>query len=212
MGKREPSTPAAQGDAGHSHTPADEVLVSRCQGGDETAYAELYELYARSIFRHLRALVGPTEDVEGAVQTVFEQAFRSIHRFRGESRVSTWLHGIAIKVALNARRARDRRRNAMGRLALDQDTRAQSMGATADDRIAWREQATRLDRHLAKLSDAKRTAFILYYVQELDLPEVAARMGTSPETTWTRIKRARAEVARAMAKYRNCRQQQEADR
>jgi RNA polymerase sigma-70 factor (ECF subfamily) len=166
----------------------------------EAAFTALYRRHGASIFRQLYVLLGPSEDIEGAVQTVFEQAFRGIDRFRGDSSLSTWLHGIAVNVALNLRRSRNRRKRALNRFGEERFQRNVSGTDDAVGAIALQQQLAALEAHLAKLSEKKRVAFVLYYVEELSLTEVAARMQASPDTTWTRIKRARAQVVRSIKK------------
>jgi RNA polymerase sigma-70 factor (ECF subfamily) len=169
----------------------------------ETAFTTLYRRHGASIFRQLYVLVGPSEDIEGAVQTVFEQAFLGVDRFRGDSSLSTWLAGIAVNVALNLRRSRDRRRRALDRFGEERARRDTPEANKVVSAIALQQRLATLEAHLAKLSEKKRIAFVLYYVEELSLTEVAARMQASPDTTWTRIKRARAEVVRSIRKKEN---------
>lgn len=171
-------------------------LIARCRRGDERAYTEVYRLYAGRLFRHLRVLLGPTIDAEDVLQMVFEQAFKNLDRFAGRSSFSTWLHGIAVNVAMNARRARGRRLRAMATLEAEPVT----VEARVDPerQVSWRIQAERLERLLARVSETRRAAFLLYYVEQLSLEEVAAQLGVRPATAWARARRARDELIRTM--------------
>lgn len=179
--------------------PADDMeLVRRCQDRDRAAFEELYRRHAGGVYRHLRLLLGPHADAEDALQMVFEQAFKTVARFEGRSSVSTWLHGIAVNVSHNARRAASRRRNAMGNLASAHDVHHSAMGTTPERQAVAREQARKLNEYLGGVSEKKRSAFLLYYVGDLDLSEVAMQVGDTPMTTWARIKRMRADIIKTL--------------
>ncbi len=63
--------------------------------------------------------------------------------------------------------------------------------AGPEERAVLGETAAHIEQLLATTSPEKRTAFLLYYVQQLELGEVAARMGTSTAAAWARIQRTR---------------------
>ena len=70
-------------------------LVTRCRRGDSAAWRGLYDRYAPVVHRFLSAFGVPTEDREDAAQEVFVAVYRSLGRFRGEARLSTWIYRIA---------------------------------------------------------------------------------------------------------------------
>src|SRR5262245_797920 len=81
-----------------SVAPVDEdevALVSRLRAGDETAYEYVVRNYGRRLLTLARRILGSEEDARDAVQDAFLNAFRSLDRFEGGSRFSTWLHRIA---------------------------------------------------------------------------------------------------------------------
>lgn len=177
-------------------------LVARCQEGQEGAFEEMYRLYAPQVYRHLYTLLGE-DAIEDALQRVFEQAFRSISRFAGRSKLSTWLHGIAINVSRNARRSRKRRQQAMTRLRslAEQGERPEISGDSGiDRRLDGRKQMAELYGLLEGLRPKRREAFILYYIEELELREVAARLQVSTAAAWARVQRGRDEIVAALRK------------
>src|SRR3954464_9564106 len=85
-------------------------LVARCQKGDKDALGELYRLYRAEVARNLHRMLGPGRiDLEDVLQEVFIEVFRSIARFRGDAKVSTWLYRVCVNVALQRLRKRKRR-------------------------------------------------------------------------------------------------------
>jgi RNA polymerase sigma-70 factor (ECF subfamily) len=172
--------------------------VERCQQGDQSAFRELYDLYSGRILRHLVVLIGQTPEVEDALQMSFATAFRKIHTFDFRTRFSSWLHGIALGTARNALRSRRRRGRAMDNLTVETRHRDGEGRAGPDHKVALRQRAALLDDALADLSADRRVVFTLYYVEQLEVAEIAARLGVSESAAWGRIKRARAQVVQAV--------------
>src|SRR5262249_9732958 len=85
-----------------------EETILRCQKGDRRAFDELYFAYRRQVAAQLYRLIGAS-DVEDSVQEVFLEVWRSIGRFRLQSKFSTWLYRLTVHVALRRLRTRKRR-------------------------------------------------------------------------------------------------------
>ncbi len=174
----------------------DDGRLRRCKEGDPAALEDLYREHVGELYRHLHALLNE-EEVEDALQQTFGEAFKNIGRFRGDSKLSTWLHGIAVRVALNVRRSRKRRMGAMSAYVAA-ETGAAEVAPSSERLVRDRQLIAELDRHLDDEPDAHRAAFIMYYVQQLDTSEIAAVLGGSPEAMLLRVKRTRARVLEAM--------------
>lgn len=89
--------------------PADETLVARATGGDDSAFEALVLRYSARVFRLACRLTGSEADAPDVAQETFIQVHRNLRSFRGEARFSTWLYRIATNAALMQRRARTRR-------------------------------------------------------------------------------------------------------
>ena len=79
---------------------SDSELITEAVGGSEKAYAALVSLYHNRIYRFLRRRVNDDAQAEEITQDVFMDAFRTLHLFRGESKLYTWLCTIAVRKAL----------------------------------------------------------------------------------------------------------------
>jgi RNA polymerase sigma-70 factor (ECF subfamily) len=86
-----------------------EDLVARCQRGDHAAFAELFDTHKTDVARIVYRFVGASADLEDLVQDVFVQVYRSIGKFKGNARFSTWLYRVAVNVALMHKRAQQSR-------------------------------------------------------------------------------------------------------
>ena len=76
---------------------------------DDEAFHLIFAQHHRFIFRFLYGMVGEHDLAEDLTQETFMRAYSSMNTFRGESKLSTWLCGIAKNVALNTLRARNRK-------------------------------------------------------------------------------------------------------
>src|SRR5258706_14373753 len=141
------------------------ALVQRCVSKAETACAELVGEHQRMVVQLATNLLGDRDEALDLSQDVFLRVFRTIHRFRGQSSLRTWIYRIAVNQARNRHRFWRRRRRA-DQVSLDQHIAAHgdfvSAGdATPDRLLAQKELAARLQLALNRLPFDQRTAIVL---------------------------------------------------
>jgi RNA polymerase sigma-70 factor, ECF subfamily len=171
-------------------------IVARCQKGDPAAFRELFERHVAGVYRHLKLLIGPNEDVDDLLQLVFLNVFQSIKRFKGDAAFSTWLFRITINVARQEIRVRGRHRR-LGSAIVDVGKVA-SVAArqTPESRLAdWERIYEILDR----LSPKKRETFVLYMYEGYSLEEISKLLGSSVSTIGSRLQAGRREILEALA-------------
>ena len=87
----------------------DEQLVELAVSGDSEAFGEIVKRWERKIFALCFGMLGREDDARDAAQETFIAAYRNISNFRGEAKVSSWLHRIGVNQCLTTkRRARTR--------------------------------------------------------------------------------------------------------
>ena len=170
-------------------------MVGRCRHGDSAAWRTLYDRYAPVVHRFLAAFGVPPDEREDACQEVFVAVYRSLARFRGEARLSTWIYRIAARHAARAGRRR-RVRALLGTLLVREP--APPPMPDPSDRT---ERLRLLDDMIAKLSPKKRLVLVLFEIEGVPIEEVAKIAGCPENTAWSRLHYARAELT-AMAKRR----------
>jgi RNA polymerase sigma-70 factor (ECF subfamily) len=170
-------------------------MVTRCRRGDGSAWRLLYDRYAPIVHRFLAAFGVPPDEREDACQEVFVAVYRSLGRFRGEARLSTWIYRIAARHAARAGRRR-RVRQLLSTLLVREPTPPPAPDAS--DRT---ERLRLLDDMVAKLSPKKRLVLVLFEIEGVPIEEVAKIAGCPENTAWSRLHYARAELT-AMAKRR----------
>ena len=171
------------------------ALVQRCAARDEDACADLVAEYQRMVVQLAINLLGDREEALDLSQEVFLRVFRTIHRFRGQSSLRTWIYRIAVNQARNRHRFW-RRRHRADQVSLDQHVAAHgqcfSCGGLAPDRVlAQKELAARLQRALDHLPFDQRTAVILREIDGLSYEEIGYSLGLAIGTVKSRLTRAR---------------------
>lgn len=179
-------------------TPPIDPIVQRCLDGDERAFRDLFVRHRNDVGRIVFRVMGPSPDLEDVVQEVFVHVYRSLRSFRGEAKLSTWLHRLAVNVTLmHLRRARSRPRFAD--VAVPEAP--QDPDAGSPQQLAERAERVRaLYRALETLTEKKRTVFVLHDLEGLAAKDVSEIVGAPVLTVRTRLFYARREVLAALAR------------
>jgi RNA polymerase sigma-70 factor (ECF subfamily) len=181
-------------------TPKDEAeLVAACLAGDVAAQRVLFRREYPRVNATIYRILGPggSTVVDDLVQETFIAVFRGLAKFRGESRLSTWIDRIAVRVAFDHVRTRGR---IPVSLALAGEDLPEFRDASIPDAQAIaREGLRRLYGALAQLTPEARVAFSLYAIDGRSIAEIAKLIGTSVVTAKLRIWRARRELMKRAA-------------
>ncbi len=173
---------------------SDEDLAAEAarEGSEGPAFAALFERYEERVWRVCFRLLGSAEDAADAAQEVFVRLFFQRQKFAGRSRYSTWVHGIALRVCLEMRRSRGRRRTHEGA--------AQEQHAYEERYVAQPTSGADLDlaQMLDTLDDEDRALLILKYSEGYNHDELAAMFDLSVSACKMRIHRA---IAKLQARF-----------
>ncbi len=172
-------------------------LLERLRTGDEAAYEELVRAYGGRLLAVARRFLSSEEDARDAVQDAFLSAFRSLDRFEGGSRLSTWLHRIVVNASLMKLRTRRRKpEQPIDDLLpgfLDDGHIAKPAGEwrSAEDVLSSSESRAAVRKAIDRLPENYRNVLLLRDIEELDTEETAELMGISASAVKTRLHRAR---------------------
>lgn len=171
----------------------------RTPGADPQIFAALFRDQAGRVFRLLLRLGVAERDAEDLCQEVFLTAHRCWTDFRGTAKRSTWLCGIAVRVAANHRRlARVRRERLDDQPALEQASALE----TADVGLEQRQRNALLHRVLSELPEPRRQVLVLYELEGLGMSEVADMIGVPLQTGYSRLHAARKDLRTALERAR----------
>ena len=169
--------------------------MQRCAACDEDACAELMGEHQRMVVQLAVNLLGDRDEALDLSQEVFLRVFRTIHRFRGQSTLRTWIYRIAVNQARNRRRFW-RRRHRADQVSLDAHMAAHGelgsgLALRPDRLLAQKELAARLQYALDQLPFDQRTAIVLREIDGLSYEEIAYSLGVAIGTVKSRLTRAR---------------------
>jgi len=174
---------------------ADPDLLRDVASGDLGALGELYDRYARDVWRAVRRSLGDGTDVEDVVHATFLGLPRIAVSYDGRASCRNWLCGIAINLAMRQRRGAGRFRRMLGAFAHTVGGRS---AADPERSAAGNEQLAAIDRALAAVGEKKRAVFVLVELEGLSAEEVGRALGIPPATVRTRLFHARAELKQSL--------------
>lgn len=166
---------------------ADEVertLLRRISRADRDAFSELYLDYHGRLARFLSRVTRDQSELEEIINDALLIVWQQAGSFRGASRVSTWVFGIAYRCALNSVRKSSARSRTSLRAAQDGEGFSEDFTCRTEDRQL-------LDHALSCLPPAQRLVLVLAYCMEYSCEEIAAIAGCPVNTVKTRMFHAR---------------------
>lgn len=178
-----------------SPTPsADAMVVAGILQGDARALERLMRENNRRLFRVARSILRDDSEAEEAVQDGYIHAYQAMSRFRGDSRLSTWLTRIIVNQALERKR-----RQHLPAAPEDQAERLAGPPAETPESLAMRSELLRLiEAAIDALPASYRSVFMLRAVEGLSVEETALALGISQANTKTRFLRARAQLRESL--------------
>jgi RNA polymerase sigma-70 factor (ECF subfamily) len=175
------------------------ALIQRCAAHDEDACAELVNEHQRMVYQLSLNLLGDHNEALDLSQEVFLRVFRTIHAFRGQSALRTWIYRIVVNQARNRQRWW-RRRHRSQQISLDEHLRdhgdfPEVNDADTPDRLLGRKElAERIRTALDALPFDQKTALVLREIDGLSYEEIGFSLGVAVGTVKSRLARAREAV------------------
>ena len=177
-------------------------MIAEVLAGNTESFHELIRPHERSVYLMALSLLHNEAEAEDAAQEAFIKAYRNLHRFRSESRFSTWI----IAIVLNEARARLRRKQPALTDSIDDTAEGSVTPAQLTD---WREIPseslerqeirTLIRRALAALPLAYREVFVLRELEERNVKETAETLGITIASVKMRLHRARMMLQKQLA-------------
>jgi len=183
--------------------PTDGDLVARFLEGDRSAFEALARRHQDRVFGFCMRLLGSASLAEEAAQEVLIKVFRNLHRFRGDSKFTTWLYRVTLNHCRNvqAYRARrhSKRHDSLDATVEDDEgsTRRRELAddaPDAEDELLKSERLVLMKTELARLDPIWKEILILRDVEGLSYEEIGEMLDLAPGTVKSRIHRARKEL------------------
>jgi len=182
---------------------SDEVIVERALTGDAEAFGELVRRWERRIFALTYGMLGREEDARDATQETFLAAFRNLRGFRGEAKVSSWLHRIAVNQCITRqRRAKVRSESA---LEDEQDHDAGSFATPVSESpvrvVEGRQETLAVRRAINSLPIELRQIVVMKEFEELTFREIADALDLPLSTVKSRLYTALKQLQMRLQKF-----------
>jgi RNA polymerase sigma-70 factor (ECF subfamily) len=168
---------------------SDEQIVERALAGDADAFGEIVKRWERRIFALAYGILGREEDARDATQETFISAFRSLRNFRGDAKVSSWLHRIAVNQCIT----KQRRAKVRGEMPLDDENDSDGMSffASAQESPAveaeQKQQTLIVRRAINALPPELRQVVVMKEFEELTFQEIAEVLDLPLSTVKSRL-------------------------
>lgn len=177
-----------------------EELISRVRRGDDEAFRLIFERYGRPIISFIYDMVGQRDLAEELTQETFVRAYKNIGGLRDETKLSTWLFGIAKNVARESIRSRYKDD---GKVGIDDDRvmELSDNNLLPDGALLNKELNGVIQSALGSLDEDKRLVFSLKVFQQRSYEEIAEITGFSIPKLKTDLHRARTEMRRRIRPY-----------
>jgi RNA polymerase sigma factor (sigma-70 family) len=181
------------GAAAPADTTDGRLLEQFCRQGDEPAFAALVRRHGPLVMGVCRRLLHDPHDAEDAFQAVFLILARRAGSIRRPEALSSWLYGVAYRVAARARAQSSQRRTheSQGTAMLAADPIAPSPGSDPLSEATRRELRTVIDEELNHLPDRYRVPMILCYLEGKSNEEAARQLGWTKGTVSGQLARGR---------------------
>lgn len=183
-----------QGDAERVELERERELVARAQSGDRAAFAALVRAHQDEVYTLARRLVGDPHLASDVAQEALIRAWRALPKFRGDSRLSTWLYRITVNTSWTHR---DRARRHQG-IPLEEQYDIPAPEDRDHPVFAGEmlELRARLREALDRLPQGQRQVVVLKDIHGWSHAEIAEAAGISVTAAKVRLHRARARLAR----------------
>ena len=179
-------------------TTNDQVYIDSILNGDANAFAVLVDRYKDLVYTLALRMMKHTEEAEEAAQDTFIKAYKSLDKFKGESKFSTWIYRVAYNTCLDRLK-----KNKRQKYTVEINEYTEHQVKTLDnalDNIEAKEREQTIQDCLALLPSEDSFLLTLYYFEELSLEEIGIIVDLKPNNVKVKLFRSRKKLATVLRK------------
>ena len=167
----------------------DLMYIKQVIGGDTNSFAVLVDRYKNMVFTLSLKMVKNREEAEEVAQDTFVKAYRSLNKFKAESKFSTWLYKVAYNTCLDCLKKKNR---AQPVVAIDEYTEHEVVSlSNVVDSLEEKERSQMIQECLDVLPGEDSFLLSLYYFEEQSIKEIAKIMGINDNHVKIKLFRSR---------------------
>lgn len=171
----------------------DQDIINRILGGDTNAFSVLVERYKDLIFTLTIRMIKNREEAEEVAQDTFIKAFKSLDKYKGDSKFSTWIYRIAYNSSLDRIK---KNKKFVNNVTIDAFTEHNVKTIeNAFDQLETKERKETIKQCIDKLPSEDSFLLTLYYFEEQSLEEISKVVGINANNIKVKIFRARKKLA-----------------
>jgi RNA polymerase sigma-70 factor (ECF subfamily) len=164
-------------------------IINQIIGGDTQAFSVLVDVYKDLVFTLAIRMLKNREEAEEVSQDTFIKIYKALPKFKGESKLSTWIYKVAYNTCLDQIKKNNRRYD---EVAIDSFSENQIKTLdNALDALEEKEQQKIIQECLQQLASKDSFLLTLFYFEELSLEEISKVVNMEANTVKVNIHRAR---------------------
>lgn len=174
-------------------TTNDQVYIEAILNGDANAFTVLVDRYKDLVYTLALRMMKHTEEAEEAAQDTFIKAYKSLSKFKGDSKFSTWIYRVAYNTCLDRLK-----KNKRQQYTVEINEYTEHQVKTLDnalDQIEAKEKEQAIQDCLALLPSEDSFLLTLYYFEELSLEEIGKIVSLKPNNVKVKLFRSRKKLA-----------------
>ena len=173
------------------------ALAIAARDGESAAFTQLYERTYQLAWGVLYKVVGPSSELEDLLQESYLQLMKALKGYRGDAKVTTFLHRVCVNVGLMHLRSKRRRPED----PTDELPHVEAgIDSNPEHAAKVKQAAELLKKALAQLSEEKASVFTYHEILGLKPEEIAELVGVPVNTVRSRLNRARVDFTAAVAR------------
>lgn len=174
-------------------TTNDQVYIDKILDGDTSAFTTLVDRYKDLVYTLALRMMKHKEEAEEVAQDTFIKIFKSLDKFKGDSKFSTWIYRVAYNTCLDRLKKNKRQQNTV---TIDEYTEHQVKTIdNALDKIEAKEKEAAIKACLDLLPSEESFLLTLFYFEEQSLEEIAKVVGLKPNNVKVKLFRCRKRLA-----------------
>lgn len=180
---------------------SEQELVRELQAGSEEAFNRFFNEYRSTIYNFGLRFCGNPDEASEVLQETLINTFRHIRKFKGKSKLSTWLYRIASNACLMRRRKEKKGDLSLSDMEDGFNIEPDDHRFNPDDLLQKKEMGRIIQEALLELPDQYRIPFILKEIEQLPHQEIAEILEVSESNAKVRVHRARLMLREKIAEH-----------
>lgn len=177
-------------------------FIERLKSGDESAFRELVESQKNRIYQLCFSMIHRLDVAEDLTQDTFIECHRSIGKFKGTAKLSTWLYRLAVNKCLDHIKAGKRQKRAAVQQYNVEDVQVRDHAKNPFESLEDAERARDLHQALSKLPERQQASFTLFHMDSKSYSEIAEILETTVPSVESLLARAKKNLQKLLeARY-----------